>query len=339
VIGTTPELVMPFKRYQIQPVWRGDSPQYGRFREFYQCDVDIVGTESMVADAEVISMGYEVLAALGLKEFKIRINSRRLLQALCEYSGVNPEKESQVYRAMDKMDRIGVDGVAEKLELNDVPADARKKLIDTLEGCESLSDLGEIVPEEGIQELETLFTHLKQFNVPKKFLFFDPWLARGLDYYTGPIFETVVTRPKIGSLVGGGRFDGLIGAFRGEVIPAVGISLGLDRLMIALKELSLLPSAETVTKVLVAQFDEDHTCHAIDTANKLRGAGISAEIYPDCVKLAKQFKYADRQKIPFVVVVGPDEVKADHVTIKNMRNGRQQTKKMGELIDWAKTLK
>jgi len=199
--------------------------------------------------------------------------------------------------------------------------------------------LEKLIEKYRIQELETLFTHLKQFNVPKKFLFFDPWLARGLDYYTGPIFETVVTRPKIGSLVGGGRFDGLIGAFRGEVIPAVGISLGLDRLMIALKELNLLPTAETVTKVLIAQFDEDHTCHAIETANKLRGSSVSAEIYPDCVKLAKQFKYADRQKIPFVIVVGPDEVKADQVTIKNMRNGRQQTKKMSELIDWAKTLK
>jgi histidyl-tRNA synthetase len=339
VIAVTPDLVMPYKRYQIQPVWRGDSPQYGRFREFYQCDVDIVGTSSMIADAEIISMGYEVLAALGLKEFRIRINSRRLLQALCEYSGVKPEKEFQVYRAMDKMDRIGVDGVAEKLELNEVPADARKKLIDTLENCESLSDLAAIVPEEGIQELETLFTYLRQFNVPKKFLFFDPWLARGLDYYTGPIFETVVRRPKIGSLVGGGRFDGLIGAFREEMVPAVGISLGLDRLMIALKELNLLPSADTIVKVLIAQFDEEHTPFAVDAANKLRGLGISTELYPDRVKLAKQFKYADRRGIPFVIVIGPDEVKADQVTIKNMRNGRQQTKKMSELSDWAKALK
>lgn len=334
------DIPMPFKRYQIQPVWRGDSPQYGRYREFYQCDVDIVGTTSMIAEAEIISITYEVFKALGFKDFKIKINNRKILHSLCMYSGIKPEKEFQVYRSMDKVERIGVDGVAEKLELNGVEAEARKKLIEVLQKHKTLADLKSVIPEkEGIAELESLFTYLKLFNVPSKSFYFDSWLSRGLDYYTGPIFETVVKRPKIGSLASGGRFDNLIGIFKGGPIPATGISFGLERIMIALKELNLLPSAEPVVKVLVAQFDESHTRYAIETVIKLRSLGIPTDLYPEGVKLAKQFKYADKRKIPFVVIVGPDEVKANQITIKNMRTGKQINKKMNEFEKWAKTLK
>ncbi len=340
VIAMHPEIPMPFKRYQIQPVWRGDAPQYGRFREFYQCDVDIVGAQSMLAEAEILSITYEVFRTLGFKEFNIKINNRKILQSLCEYSGISPELEFAVYRAMDKQERIGVDGVAEKLEFNGVPQDAREKLIDLLENCKTLKELERVIPEkEGIQELKNLFDYLKDFNINRKFFSFDPWLARGLNYYTGPIFEVVVSRPKIGSLAGGGRFDDLIGTFLEKSIPAVGITIGFERMMIALKELNLMPKDKPSTRILVAQFDESHSSPAIVIAKELRDSGIATEIYSDFVKLSKQFKYADKKKIPYVIVVGPDEVRVQKATIKNMRTGKQREVKMNKLTAWAGKIK
>ncbi len=340
VIAMHPEIPMPFKRYQIQPVWRGDAPQYGRFREFYQCDVDIVGTQSMLAEAEILSITYEVFKTLGFKEFEIKINNRKILQSLCEYSGIPPELEFAVYRAMDKHERIGVDGVAEKLEFNGVPQNAREKLLDLLEDYKTLKELEQVIPEkEGIQELITLFDYLKDFNINRKFFLFDPWLARGLNYYTGPIFEVVVSRPKIGSLAGGGRFDDLIGTFLEKSIPAVGITIGFERMMIALKDLNLMPKDELSTRILVAQFDAAHTSPVIMIAKELRDSGVPTEIYPDPVKLSKQFKYADKKKIPYVIVIGPDEVRTQKVTIKNMRTGKQREIKMNKLTAWAEKIK
>ncbi len=340
VIAMHPELTMPFKRYQIQPVWRGDAPQYGRFREFHQCDVDIVGAQSMLAEAEVLNITYEVFKTLGFKEFKIKINNRKILQSLCKYSGISPEFEFAVYRAMDKQERIGVDGVAEKLELNGVPQNISGKLLNLLEDCKTLKDLEQVIPnDEGIQELTLLFDYLKDFNVNRKLFSFDPWLARGLDYYTGPIFEVVVSRPKIGSLAGGGRFDDLIGVFLEKSIPAVGITIGFERMMIALKELDLMPKYKPSIRVLVAQFDEAHTSASISVAKKLRDLGVPTDIYTDFVKLSKQFKYADKQKIPYVIVVGPDEVSANKVTIKNMRTRSQQKMGMDKLTTWAQKIK
>lgn len=339
VVAMHPDIPIPFKRYQIQPVWRGDAPQYGRFREFYQCDVDIVGAQSMLAEAEILSITYEVFKTLGFKDFKIKINNRKILQSLCEYSGIPQELEFNVYRAMDKHERIGTDGVAEKLQLNGVSRDACEKLVGLLEDCKTLKSLERTISgNEGIQELASLFDYLKDFNINRKFFSFDPWLARGLDYYTGPIFETVVPRPKIGSLAGGGRFDNLIGVFLEKPIPAVGITIGLERIMIAIKELNLISIDKLSTRILVAQFDESHSTPAIIVAKKLRDANIPTEIYPDFVKLSKQFKYADKQKIPYVIVVGPDEMRAQKVTIKNMRTGKQQEMKMDKLPTWARKL-
>ncbi|MCK4353503.1 histidine--tRNA ligase [candidate division WOR-3 bacterium] len=337
VIAMYPEITMPFKRYQIQPVWRGDKPQHGRFREFYQCDIDIVGTHSMFADAEILAITCEIFSALGFKEFKIKINNRKILKAICECAGVSQVQEFTVYRAMDKFERIGIEGIAEELRSNKISNTAIKKILNILQTSKSILDLEKVLPQkEGLQELKSLFGYLETFNIRKECFSFDPWLARGLDYYTGPIFEVIVEKPKIGSLAGGGRFDKLIGMFSGREIPAVGIAIGLERIIAVMDELSMLSEIEPQVKILVTQFDEESSPYSISIANELRNLGLSTEIYPDFVKLSKQFKYASRRKIQWVIVAGPDEIKAKTVNIKNMTTGDQKSIKRDKLSLWAK---
>ncbi|MBI4721747.1 MAG: histidine--tRNA ligase [Candidatus Stahlbacteria bacterium] len=340
VMATYTDITLPFKRFQIQQVWRGDSPQYGRFREFYQCDADIVGSNSMIAEAECISINYEIFSLLGFKEFKIRINNRKILQSLCNYCQIEPDIQLQVFRAMDKVERIGIDGVAEKLELHNVPVEKRKKLIDILQDCKQISDLKKVLKNEpGVTEIIEIFRLLSYLNVPQKDYCFDIWMARGLDYYTGPIFETAVKKPKIGSLASGGRFDKLVEAFKpGHIMPATGISIGLERVLVAMKELDLCPTPDTYVKVLVAIFDPSHIEQTMQIAYKIRNCGIQTEVYAQPDKINTQFKYADKRKIPFVIIVGPDEVKNKCFTIKNMATGKQQAKKMSDLIIWAKSI-
>jgi histidyl-tRNA synthetase len=336
VVAGNPGLLFPFRRYQIQPVWRGDAPQYGRFREFYQCDADIVGAKGVVGEGELIFMIYEILRKIGIKDFKVRINNRKLLTAICKKAKVKEEQEYQVYRALDKVDRIGIDGVREKLEVNKIPPEVCDELVNLLQEVKGVSNFKKIeIGREGVEEVISLFEYLKDYELPRKYYTFDPWLARGLDYYTGIIFEVYVRKPKIGSVAGGGRFDELIGLFGKESIPAVGVSLGIDRLMVVLKELEIIDTPPPITSILVAIYEEESFGFAIKVAKILREVGVNVELYPEVVKLSKQFKYANKKGISYVVVIGPDEVKTTTVTIKNMKTGKEQKRRLEKLREWG----
>ncbi|MDI6839784.1 MAG: histidine--tRNA ligase [bacterium] len=337
VIAMYPEISMPFMRYQIQPVWRADKPQYGRFREFYQCDVDIVGTNSMFAEAEILAMTDEIFSALGFKEFKTKVNNRKILEGICKYTGVEQNREFEVYRTIDKLERIGVVGIKEELKLRGIKSNVIEELLDMLQACKSLPELEQVLPQnDGLQELKSLFNYLEHFEVKKERFSFNPWLARGFDYYTGPIFETVVEEPKIGSLAGGGRFDHLIGIFLGKEIPAVGITIGVERVIAVMEKLGMMPEFKPKVKVLVTQFDEASSGYSISIANELRELRIPTVVYTNFAKLSKQFKYANKQGIPYVIVAGPDELKREQITIKNMKTGKQQNIKRDKLSLWVK---
>lgn len=336
VIASYPDIIMPFKRYQIQTVWRCDKPQYGRFREFYQCDADIVGTRSMLAEAELIALVSETFKTLGFKKFITKVNSRNLLQAICEYSGVEKTKEYELFRAMDKRDRIGIDGVKENFEVIGLSKETKEKTISALGN--SLVNLEKLLPnKEGVKELKSIFSYLEYLGCDPKQVMFDPWLSRGFDYYTGPVFETILEGTKVGSVAGGGRYDKLIGKFKGEEVPAVGISIGLERLLMVMEKLEMFPKLGPKVKVLVTLFDDSSSKYALEVAKEMRNSGIEVEIYPEAIKIGKQFKYASRKKIPYVIVAGPDEMKGHTVTVKEMKGGAQEAMKLSKLNSWFKS--
>ncbi|OQX87521.1 histidine--tRNA ligase, partial [candidate division KSB1 bacterium 4484_87] len=305
------EITLPFKRYQIQPVWRADRPQKGRYREFFQCDADNVGSASMLADAETIALINEILLKLGFKKFKIKINNRKILTGLVEYAGVSAELGIDVCVAIDKFEKIGIDGVKAELVKREIPEISIKKLLPVLEiqgdPKNVLDEVGALLAEsqigtEGVEELKELIGYLEPLGVSAENYTIDLYLARGLSYYTGPIFESVVEEPRIGSLTGGGRYDKLIGMFLGEDIPATGTTLGIERIIDVMTELNMLPEAKTSTKALVTVFDEGTKMASLQLVKKLRAAGINAEIFLDSANLKKQFKYANKQGIPFVII-------------------------------------
>lgn len=333
VVSSYPDITMPFKRYQIQTVWRCDKPQYGRFREFYQCDVDIVGTESVIAEAELIILASEIFEAIGFKKFMTKINSRKLLQTICEYSGVDKSKEFELFRAMDKRDRIGIDGVKENFEVLGLSKEAKEKIISSL--GQPIAQLEKLLPnKEGIAQVRTLFSYLENLGCNMKHIMFDPWLSRGFDYYTGPIFETIIEGTKVGSVAGGGRYDNLIGKFNDKDIPAVGISIGLERVLMVMDKLDMNPKIASPVKFLVTLFDEPTIKYALQVAKDIRNSGVGVEVYPEAIKIGKQFKYASKKKIPFVVIAGPDELKTHSVAIKDMKSGTQETLKLAKLNTW-----
>ncbi|RMG41658.1 MAG: histidine--tRNA ligase, partial [Methanobacteriota archaeon] len=317
VIAMHPQLPKPFKRYQIQPVWRADKPQKGRFREFYQCDVDIVGSPSMLADAEILSVSHSVLKALSFENFIIRVNNRKILSGIVEVCQVPKEKEFDIYRAIDKLDKIGFEGVEEELEKKGLDKKVVNKLFEILsidgDNVERLKRASDLLKEssigtEGIEELQQLFAFLEAYEIPQTDVKFDLFLARGLDYYTGPIYETVLSTPRIGSITGGGRYDKLIGLFSGQDFPATGSSIGLERIITVMDELNMFPEhLNTSTQVLVTIFDETLVQYSIQIARKLREAGINCDLYTGKSKLRGQFGLANDKKIPFVVIAGPDE--------------------------------
>src|SRR5581483_2761764 len=263
VVAMNPQLVKPFKRYQIAPVWRAERPQKGRYREFYQCDADIVGTASMLADAEIIAMIFVILSELGFQEFVTKLNNRKILTALGEYSGVPPALLGGLYRALDKLDKIGREGVREEMLKNEIPSDAAEKILDLIAlPVDDLEGWREKLREyplgaQGIAELQELLQFTRALGVNPARLQVDLTMVRGLEYYTGPIFETVVTEPKIGSLTGGGRYDGLIGLFSKTSLPATGTTIGIERIIDVMDELQMFPPnlGKTVTQVLVTVFD------------------------------------------------------------------------------------
>lgn len=348
VVAMYPQIPKPFKRYQIQPVWRADRPQKGRFREFYQCDVDIVGSASMLADAEIIAIIYEILTTLRFEEFTIRINSRKVLSGMVEVSGASMEKEFDIYRAIDKLDKIGFEGVTEELRKLVIPEEAVGRLLDLLKiegtSTQRLHTAAGLLAEsavgqQGLAELTALFQYLAHYQIPDSCYAFDICLARGLDYYTGPIYETVVEKPHIGSITGGGRYDNLIGLFSGQNQPATGSSVGLERIITVMEELEMFPPhLNTSTRVLVTVFNEELLPYSIQIAGELRQAGINTDLYTGASKLRGQFGLANDKNIPLVVVAGPDEQAQGRVNVKNMASGEQQTVPLDALVEYIRSM-
>jgi len=311
---------MPFKRYQIQPVWRAENTQKGRYREVLQCDIDTFGTNSPIADAEILAVINTVLQKLNFKTFTILINSRIVLNNILKACKITEDKNS-ILQSLDKFSKIGQDGVTKELIGKNIP----KAKITVL-----FKYIKQAQPDEYLQNV---INQLKILGVSKNNYQFDPTIVRGLDYYTGPIFETVVTKPKIGSITGGGRYDNLIKSLGGPDISAVGTTIGLDRIVDCITELNLLPNLpKTKTKVLFANFGDKTVNQSLKLITELRNNNITSSFYPDSDKLSKQFKYADSLGIPFVAMIGTDESKNNQVTLKNMATGEQKTINQSNLL-------
>jgi histidyl-tRNA synthetase len=332
------EISFPFKRYQIQPVWRADRPQKGRYREFYQCDADVVGSESLINEAEFVLIYQEALSRLGLKDFTVKINNRKILSGIAEIIG-KPELIIDMTVAIDKLDKIGIDGVTKELiERGFTPSDinilnpiinksgSNEEKLKSLRSVLASSEIG----LKGISEIETIFSYLDKFSILNTQysilnLELDITLARGLNYYTGAIFEVKTNEVAMGSIGGGGRYDDLTGMFGLNDLTGVGISFGADRIYDVLEELNLFPETGLDnTKVLISNFDSSAENYALPLLQQLRNSDINAEIYPYSAKLKKQMSYADDKNITFVIIIGSEEMETGLLSLKNMKTGEQR---------------
>ncbi|TSA45441.1 histidine--tRNA ligase [bacterium] len=330
------ELPMPLKRYQIAPVWRADRPQKGRFREFIQCDVDTVGSSSILADAEIISCINQALLELGLVDVIIRVNNRKVLDGLVKSAGIPGEKTVSAIRVLDKLEKIGEDGVRGELAAIGIQTKQADGLLQQVkQGLEDPQDIAKKLSDvEGAGELAELVEYLLDMGVKNYEI--DLTLARGMDYYTGTIFEFVLPDARqFGSVAGGGRYDNLIGMFAGKEIPAVGCSIGIDRLLQALQELELI-KYDDIFDVLVCNLDENLTEKYLKVVQGLRNSGIKTDFYYESAKLDKQLKYADKKNINFAVIIGTDEDKSGEATVKNMKTGEQGRARQDKLSDFLK---
>lgn len=326
------DLAKPFKRYQIQPVWRADRPQKGRYREFYQCDVDIAGSESMVADAEIVAITHDALVTLGFQQFDIRLNHRLLLNGLVATSG-GADLFGPICIAIDKLDKIGKEGVEAELLRRGVSEETAASILNWIDikghPDQLIPQLTEMIGDNkegqrGLAELQELYAALGYLGVNIDHVPLDLSLVRGLDYYTGPIFETAVTEPKIGSLSGGGRYDDLIEKFSGQSMPAVGGTIGLERIIDVMDELDMFPDLSASSDLLVTIFQPESLGDSLAFAQMMRKEGISTEVYlkPN-TKLKRQFDYAGKQNIPVIAILGPDEVAEEQVTLRINRNNQK----------------
>lgn len=324
------EITFPFKRYQIQPVWRADKPQKGRYREFFQCDVDVIGSNSLLNEVELVQIIDDVFKRLKLNN-TIRLNNRKVLFGIAEYLG-ETEKFMAITIAIDKLEKIGIEKVKGELEKAGISLEAIQKLEDILvfEGSteEKIRFVGQKLEgtdtgRKGIVEMQTVFNHLQELTL-SSLVEFDLTLARGLNYYTGAIFEVVANDVKIGSICGGGRYDDLTGIFGMPDISGVGISFGADRIYDVLLELGLFPdNTVSTTQLFFVNFGEQEQNYCIQLLVQLRAAGINAEIYPEPAKMKKQMTYANNKNIPFVALIGENEMNSGTLTVKNMENGEQ----------------
>ncbi|MCU0468455.1 MAG: histidine--tRNA ligase [Arcicella sp.] len=341
VVMNRNDLAMPFKRYQIQPVWRGDRPQKGRYREFYQCDADVVGTDSLICEAEIVLMIHEVMQALGIN-FMLKINNRKILTGLSEAIGAVGE-EGTLAVAIDKLDKIGKDKVLEELAEKGFSQDSLTKLDPIFEisgtnqekflKLESLFQNSEI-GKKGIEELKQVWTYFSVFGIDEKSIELDITLARGLSYYTGAIFEVKALDVQIGSITGGGRYDNLTGTFGVPGLSGVGISFGVDRIYDVMEELSLFPENQSVTtKLLFCHFGKTELEFALPLLQKARQAGVNSEVYPDISKIKKQMEYADKKQIPYVCIIGSEEMETGKLTLKNMSSGEQEKLTLEEILE------
>ena len=343
VVQYRDQIAFPFRRYQIQPVWRADRPQKGRYREFYQCDVDIVGSNSILNEAELVQIVDEVFNALKINVV-LKINNRKVLAGIAEYIG-KPDALVDITVAIDKLDKIGIDAVNAELAQKGLDETAIEKLQpilfmkgDAREKFAQLKSLmsGIEVGEKGIEELETLFDYIDDMNVGIEYEL-DLTLARGLNYYTGAIFEVKAKDVAMGSISGGGRYDNLTGIFGLQGVSGVGISFGADRIYDVLTELNLFPEKNgDITEVIFLNFGPKEERYCLPYLQQLRRNGVNAEIYPDSAKLQKQMKYADQRGIPVVVMAGEDEMNNKYFTVKFMKEGRQEKIEAEKLIEIIK---
>ncbi len=337
------KLTFPFRRYQIQPVWRADRPQKGRYREFTQCDADVVGSLSLINEVELANIYHEVFIQLGIKNYELRINSRKILSALAEICG-GADKMTDITIAIDKLDKIGLEKVKEELRQRGL----NEKQIKTIESYLNISGNNEqklaaiktllstiASGKEGIAEVEFVFQQAKNTN-----LIIDLTLARGLNYYTGIIFEAKAPEEvKMGSIGGGGRYDDLTGLFGVPNIPGVGISFGVDRIYDVLEELKLFPeNLQVSTKALFFNMGEEESRFAFDIMQRLRSSGIACELYHENTKINKQFTYAEKKNIPFVIIIGSKEMEEKNCQVKNLSTGVQETVAIEKLANYLKHL-
>ncbi len=341
------ELSFPFRRYQIGKVYRGERAQRGRFREFYQCDIDVIGDGELniINDAEIPSIMYEVFKELGLDNFCIKINNRKILNGLFETINAK-EKAVDIMRVIDKIEKIGVDKVKEELAELKISEENIEKVInfikidgstdEKLQKIENLRISNETYLE-GVKELKEVIKYIRLFNVPEEYFAVDASIARGLDYYTGTVYETFLNDYKsIGSICSGGRYNNLSEFYTDKKMPGVGMSIGLTRLFFILNDIGLIKAdKKSISEILIISMIEDLT-PAIETANKLRQAGINTEIYFDNKKIKTKFKYADKLKIPYVIVIGEDEIKTGTLTLRNMETGEQEKKNVEEIVSLMK---
>ena len=359
-VASNPELPLPFRRYQYGNVWRVDKPGPGRFREFMQFDIDIVGTKNLLADSEIIAAMVTTFEQLGIKSFVVRYSTRKILNGLIEYAKIEPDKAQDVMRVIDKLEKQGRDAVIAELgsgrtdksgdkinglelttdqigQLESFLDIAQTKGEDALAEAERL--LGKIVvSEEGINELRQIQSYLKNMQVDPSKVEIDLTIVRGLGYYTGPVFETsLLDLPEYGSVFSGGRYDNLVDRFLGRSIPATGSSIGIDRLLAALIELKALKLERATSKVLVTVMDRERLPDYLKILRQLRIEGIPSEIFSgDTKNLTKQIKYGDKVGIPFVVIAGSEEFDAGKVTVKNLAAGRDKASETADREEWLK---
>ena len=340
VVQNKNDIAFPFKRYQMQTVWRADRPQKGRFREFFQCDADVVGSDSLLYEVELIQLYDTVFTELKLPTI-IKLNNRKVLSGIVEVIG-EADKLIDITVAIDKLDKIGLEKVKEEMQTKGVSdsaiekldpilnmkGDAKQKLVTM---CQVLADSA--IGLEGVEEIQTVIDKVEVLGLDTAELDFDLTLARGLNYYTGSIFEVEAKGVQMGSIGGGGRYDDLTGIFGLKDMPGIGISFGLDRIYLVVDELNLFPSLEAdFTQVLFVNFGENEANYCLKALRDLRKAGINSELYPDAAKMKKQMIYANKKGIPYVVLVGEDEMNSGLLTVKNMNNGIQSNVSVVDLI-------
>ncbi|UCE23942.1 MAG: histidine--tRNA ligase [Candidatus Zixiibacteriota bacterium] len=359
-VASNPDLPLPFRRYQYGNVWRVDKPGPGRFREFMQFDIDIVGTSNLLADAEIIAAMVTTFEHLGIRNFEVRYSTRKILNGLIEYAGIPPDKAQDVMRVIDKLERQGreavvlelgpgrVDQSGDKIKGLALATDQIKQLENFLDVAETKGEnalesaeklLGNIVASEGgIADLRQIQSYLDSMQIDPSKVKIDLTIVRGLSYYTGPVFETsLLDLPEYGAVFSGGRYDSLVDRFLGRSIPAVGSSIGIDRLLAALIELKALDFQQATSKVLVTVMDQERLPDYLAILHDLRAEGIPSEIFSgDTKNLTKQIKYGDRVGIPYVVIAGSDEFEAGTITIKNLTDGREKAEKTADRKEWLK---
>jgi histidyl-tRNA synthetase len=334
------DIAFPFKRYQIQPVWRADRPQRGRYREFYQCDVDIVGSDSLMYEVDLVNIYDEVFTKLGINT-TTKINNRKVLAGMAEAAGI-PDKMIPMTIAIDKLDKVGIEGVRKEMREREISDDSIE-IIENILKIENLTDLKAVfangvseIGQKGVEELETVFDMLS-LSEQQNDVIFDITLARGLSYYTGCIFEVAAKDVKMGSIGGGGRYDDLTGMFGLKDVSGVGVSFGAERIYDVMDELGLFPKDDRQNlKLLFVTFDEDNFMYAYKALLKVRQAGINAELFPEPTKMKKQMKYANARNVPFVAVVGNNEMNDGVYAVKNMETGVQEKYDLAALIELLK---